>query len=68
MYVDTRRSLGSVRQMVEKVGDDPSEVALYLGAVQPLRLAAGGEVPQRRGIQREGRWKSPEITRGVHPQ
>ena len=46
--------------MIEKAGDDPSEVGLHslrIGAA--TTLAAGGEVPQR-VIQREGRWKSPE--------
>ena len=56
-------ALGSLRHVVEKAGDDPSEVALHslrIGAA--TTLATGGEVPQR-VIQREGRWKSPKSSK-----
>ena len=53
-------ALRSLREVIEKAGYDPSEVAFHslrIGAA--TTLAAGGEVSQR-VTQREGRWKSPE--------
>ena len=53
-------ALGALRQVVEKAGDDPREVALHsLRIGGATTLAAGGDVPQR-VIQRESRWEPSE--------
>ena len=60
-------ALRSLREVIEKAGDDPSEVGLHsfrIGAA--TILAAGGEVPQR-VIQREG-MEVTRVIQGVHPK
>lgn len=55
-----------LHQMVEKVGDDPSEFAPHSLRIDAARtLAAGGEVPAK-VIQREITWKSSESPESMH--
>lgn len=65
MWVYTE-ALGSPRQIVEKAGDDPVEVALHslcIGAATTT-LAAEGELPQE-VIQREGHGSRQSHPRGA---
>ena len=55
-------ALKSLHQVIEKAGDDPSEVGLHsLRIAAVTALAAGGEVPQ--GVTQTGRLRSPDSSK-----